>query len=85
MGVEGDKGCLSGLETIDCAFQGYGKLRLPRLRCAVIALIYTEAERKFLDYIDEALEETFCSFFKLKSIDYGESLVTRNTSSCSTS
>ena len=65
MGVEGDKDCLSGLETIDWIREiAPSKVTMCRHRT------YTEAERKFLDYmyIDEALEETFCSFFKLKSI-----------------
>ena len=67
MGVEGDKDCLSGLETIDWIREiAPSKVKVCRHRT------YTEAERKFLDYIDEALEKTFCSFFKLKSIDYGD-------------
>ena len=67
MGVEGDKDCLSGLETIDWIRAiAPSKVTMCRHRT------YTKAERKFLDYIDEALEETFCSFFKLKSIDYGD-------------
>jgi len=67
MGVQGDKDCLSGLETIDWIREiAPSKVKVCRHRT------YTEAERKFLDYIDAALEETFLSFFKLKSIDYGD-------------
>lgn len=67
MGREGDKDCLSGLEKIDWIREiAPSKVKTCRHRT------YTEAERKFLDYIDEALEETFFSFFKLKSIDYGD-------------
>ena len=46
MGVEGDKDCLSGLETIDWIREiAPSNVRMCRHRT------YTEAERKFLDYV----------------------------------
>jgi hypothetical protein len=47
-------------------------MRLPLHMIKCRHRTYREAERKFLDYIDEALEKAIYSFFKLKSIDYGD-------------
>jgi len=61
------KDCLSGLHDIDW-IREYAPSNV--IKCC--HRTYTEAERKFLDYIDEKLEERYISFFKLKSIDYGD-------------
>ena len=67
MGVNGEKDCLSGLHDIDWVRE-YAPSSVIKCRHRT----YTEAERTFLDYIDEKLEERYISFFKLKSIDYGD-------------
>ena len=61
------KDCLSGLQDID-----WVREYAPSTVIKCCHRTYTEAERKFLDYIDEKLEERYISFFKLKSIDYGD-------------
>ena len=67
MGVDGENDCLSRLQQIDW-IREYAPSYVIKCRHRT----YTEAERKFLDYIDEKLEETYFSFFKLNSIDYGD-------------
>ena len=69
MGVNGEKDCLSGLHDIDW-IREYMYAPSYVIKCR--HRTYTEAERAFLDYIDEKLEECYISFFKLKSIDYGD-------------
>ena len=67
MGPDGEKDCLSGLNHIDWIREvSPNKVIKCRHRT------YTEVERRFLDYIDGELERTCFSFFKLKSIDYGD-------------
>ena len=65
--IEGENDCLSGLQQIDW-IREYTPSNVIKCRHRT----YTETERKFLDYIDEKLEETYYSFFKLNSIDYGD-------------
>ena len=62
--IEGENDCLSGLQQIDW-IREYTPSNVIKCRHRT----YTEAERKFLDYIDEKLEEAYFSFFKLNSID----------------
>ena len=64
---DGENDCLTGLQRIDW-IREYTPSNVIKCRHRT----YTEAERKFLDYIDRKLEETYFSFFKLNSIDYGD-------------
>ena len=67
MGVDGEKDCLSGLNNIDW-IREVSPSEVIKCRHRT----YNEVERRFLDYIDGELERTCFSFFKLKSIDYGD-------------
>ena len=67
MGPDGEKDCLSGLKNI-----GWIREVSPNKVFKCRHRTYTEVERGFLDYIDGELERTCFSFFKLKSIDYGD-------------
>ena len=67
MGPDGEKDCLSGISHIDWIREVSPN---SVLKCR--HRTYTEVERRFLDYIDEDFERTYFSFFKLKSIDYGD-------------
>jgi hypothetical protein len=80
LGLDGDNGCLSGLDSIHFIWE-IAPSNVFKCRHRT----YTEAVRWVVDFIDDELEQRNCLFLKLKSIVYGDkehkftvSIITRN-------